>query len=117
VLGDDLHRAVLEDVHDAAARDLSVGECDKDVVAGLPAGFWLVHGASMRCARRGIQGPCPLRLRSGQVGWLEVWPDPAEAGGMTPAVVFEAGVGVDLDDQQRLGRRVVDEISRPLPES
>jgi hypothetical protein len=36
---------------------------------------------------------------------------PLESRRVPPAVVVKTHVGVDLDDQQRLGRRVVDRIA------
>ena len=40
---------------------------------------------------------------------VQVEPYPAELRRVPRAIVLEARVGVDLDDQQRLGWRVVDE--------
>ena len=41
---------------------------------------------------------------------------PLESRRVPPAVVVKTHVGVDLDDQQRLGRRVVDQVPGQLPE-
>jgi hypothetical protein len=54
VLGDDLDRAVILDVHDAAAHSLPVGKVDEDVVAWSPAGLGLVHPIRMRAATREV---------------------------------------------------------------
>jgi hypothetical protein len=43
VLGTNLDRAAVLDVHDAATNSLPVGQIDEDAVAGSPAGLWLVH--------------------------------------------------------------------------
>ena len=54
--------------------------------------------------------------RWGEVGRSQLDPDPSERCRVPPAVLLEAHVGVDLDDQQRLGRCVVDQIAGQLPE-
>jgi hypothetical protein len=43
MLRDDLDRAVVPDVHDAASDRLTVGKVDEDVVAWSPALLGLVH--------------------------------------------------------------------------
>jgi hypothetical protein len=43
VLGDDLDRAVVLDVHDAAADRLAIGKVDEDVIAWSPTGLGLIH--------------------------------------------------------------------------
>jgi hypothetical protein len=43
MLGHDLDRAVVLDVHDAAADRLAVGKVDEEVVAWSPTGLGLVH--------------------------------------------------------------------------
>jgi hypothetical protein len=51
LLGNDLDRAVVLDVHDAAADCLTVGKVHEDVVAWLPSGLGLVHVDRMRPKR------------------------------------------------------------------
>ncbi len=60
--------------------------------------------------------PLPYRSRGFVRGFdtadlvgVQVEPYPAELRRVPRAIVLEARVGVDLDDQQRLGWRVVDE--------
>ena len=60
MLGNDLDRAVVLDVHDAAAHGLPVGEINENVVTWPPAWLWLVHVDSMRPQRSLVQ---PARLR------------------------------------------------------
>jgi hypothetical protein len=43
VLGNDLDRAVVLDVNDAAVDRLAIGKVDEDVVAWSPTAFWLIH--------------------------------------------------------------------------
>jgi hypothetical protein len=54
---------------------------------------------------------------AGEVFGVQVQPDAAVGGGVAPPVLLPADVRVDLDDQQRLGRRVVDGLSWDLAES
>ena len=52
VLGDDLDRVVVLDVHDAAADRLAIGKVDEDVIAWSPTGLGLIHvdqDAPARC--------------------------------------------------------------------
>jgi hypothetical protein len=52
VLRDNLDRALVLDVHNAAAHDLPVREIDEDAVAWLPPGLSLVHVAQDARANR-----------------------------------------------------------------
>src|SRR5690349_18038110 len=54
--------------------------------------------------------------RSAEIDGLQVPAHPAEPRRLPPAVLLEAQVGVDRDDEQRLGGRVVDKIPWQLPE-
>jgi len=48
MLGNNLDRAVVLDLHDATANSLPVGQIDEDAVTGSPVGLWLVHQTRMR---------------------------------------------------------------------
>jgi len=43
VFGDDLDRAVIADIHDAAANRLAVEQVDEDVAAWSPTPLGIVH--------------------------------------------------------------------------
>jgi hypothetical protein len=57
-----------------------------------------------------------ISSRRGRIGGLQVPADPAVRRGVSPPIVLEAYVGIDLDDEQRLRRCVVHEIAGQLSE-
>src|SRR3954454_10779347 len=73
-----------------------------------------------RAAASSIKSSLPRRLlvvaaRRRQVQRIQLCPHPVERCRVAPAVLVEARVGVDLDDQQRFGRCVVDQIPGNCP--
>src|SRR4051794_4057194 len=74
-----------------------------------------------RAVASSIKSSLPRRLlcvaaRRRKVQRIQLGSHPLERCRVAPAVLVEARVRVDLDDQQRFGRCVVDQLAGQLPE-
>jgi hypothetical protein len=75
-----------------------------------PTGIGRAGPRGFGCRR--LRYPDTGQRASGQVRRPQIAADPTVPRRVPPPVVLEGHVGVDLDNQQRFGRRVVDQVSR-----